>query len=107
MCRSSETTNGINIGYRGSATTDLDGSGTNTVSISAKFLNLLADGTSGSDPDVSYVRCNQPTSTTTTCDMAFGTSMDDALKASIIRSEEHTSELQSHVNLVCRLLLEK
>src|SRR4051812_49619459 len=28
----------------------------------------------------------------------------DGLK---VRSEEHTSELQSHVNLVCRLLLEK
>src|SRR5713101_9043302 len=28
------------------------------------------------------------------------------LKVSL-RSEEHTSELQSHVNLVCRLLLEK
>src|SRR5713101_5510528 len=27
--------------------------------------------------------------------------------ASSSRSEEHTSELQSHVNLVCRLLLEK
>src|SRR5690242_988027 len=27
--------------------------------------------------------------------------------ASVWRSEEHTSELQSHVNLVCRLLLEK
>src|SRR5690242_21246816 len=27
--------------------------------------------------------------------------------ASSARSEEHTSELQSHVNLVCRLLLEK
>src|SRR5690242_17816817 len=26
---------------------------------------------------------------------------------SSLRSEEHTSELQSHVNLVCRLLLEK
>src|SRR5690242_20847172 len=26
---------------------------------------------------------------------------------SLPRSEEHTSELQSHVNLVCRLLLEK
>src|SRR5438477_1903499 len=26
---------------------------------------------------------------------------------STTRSEEHTSELQSHVNLVCRLLLEK
>src|SRR5690242_7045079 len=31
---------------------------------------------------------------------SFGRSRD-------IRSEEHTSELQSHVNLVCRLLLEK
>src|SRR5260370_22434310 len=27
--------------------------------------------------------------------------------ASSLRSEEHTSELQSHLNLVCRLLLEK
>src|SRR5260370_22142522 len=35
----------------------------------------------------------------------------DALRANQdkadIRSEEHTSELQSHLNLVCRLLLEK
>src|SRR5690242_2900922 len=29
------------------------------------------------------------------------------LAAFNVRSEEHTSELQSHVNLVCRLLLEK
>src|SRR5690242_21933159 len=28
-------------------------------------------------------------------------------RAIVPRSEEHTSELQSHVNLVCRLLLEK
>src|SRR5260370_29566635 len=27
--------------------------------------------------------------------------------AKMLRSEEHTSELQSHLNLVCRLLLEK
>src|SRR6266571_4537474 len=27
-------------------------------------------------------------------------------RARAVRSEEHTSELQSHVNLVCRLLLE-
>src|SRR5260370_22429308 len=27
--------------------------------------------------------------------------------AKVRRSEEHTSELQSHLNLVCRLLLEK
>src|SRR4051812_49991302 len=30
-----------------------------------------------------------------------------ALVSASSRSEEHTSELQSHVNLVCRLLLEK
>src|SRR5260370_26950532 len=29
------------------------------------------------------------------------------LTGQLIRSEEHTSELQSHLNLVCRLLLEK
>src|SRR5207237_4166949 len=30
-----------------------------------------------------------------------------ALPVGALRSEEHTSELQSHLNLVCRLLLEK
>src|SRR5580698_10826004 len=30
-----------------------------------------------------------------------------ATPTAIARSEEHTSELQSHVNVVCRLLLEK
>src|SRR5260370_22487590 len=29
------------------------------------------------------------------------------LGGAVLRSEEHTSELQSHLNLVCRLLLEK
>src|SRR5882762_11270525 len=31
----------------------------------------------------------------------------DGSGAARLRSEEHTSELQSHLNLVCRLLLEK
>src|SRR5260370_10853666 len=30
-----------------------------------------------------------------------------AIGDALARSEEHTSELQSHLNLVCRLLLEK
>src|SRR5260370_17239381 len=30
-----------------------------------------------------------------------------SLRSECRRSEEHTSELQSHLNLVCRLLLEK
>src|SRR5260370_28385468 len=36
-----------------------------------------------------------------------GTSIPGDRGASSGRSEEHTSELQSHLNLVCRLLLEK
>src|SRR5260370_7427083 len=31
----------------------------------------------------------------------------DIVDRLLLRSEEHTSELQSHLNLVCRLLLEK
>src|SRR5260370_32645543 len=33
--------------------------------------------------------------------------VDQAVDQTCARSEEHTSELQSHLNLVCRLLLEK
>src|SRR5260370_5520519 len=40
--------------------------------------------------------------------LLFGAPFLDALPAGMLhRSEEHTSELQSHLNLVCRLLLEK
>src|SRR5688572_32761196 len=38
---------------------------------------------------------------------AVGDGRDDARAAAADRSEEHTSELQSQSNLVCRLLLEK
>src|SRR5438477_9793132 len=42
------------------------------------------------------------------CDRCVGPHWNGSTKrVSPIRSEEHTSELQSHVNLVCRLLLEK
>src|SRR5438477_3503506 len=50
----------------------------------------------------------------TTCHVDFiiqpaGATFGDAIDEwrGKARSEEHTSELQSHVNLVCRLLLEK
>src|SRR5260370_9119153 len=39
------------------------------------------------------------------CYLDFGAGIETC--ALPIRSEEHTSELQSHLNLVCRLLLEK
>src|SRR5690242_21540324 len=38
---------------------------------------------------------------------SFVVSNETSNSPSMRRSEEHTSELQSHVNLVCRLLLEK
>src|SRR2546427_7771390 len=38
---------------------------------------------------------------------AIATHIAKTLKTACIRSEEHTSELQSQSNLVCRLLLEK
>src|SRR5260370_4946470 len=50
-------------------------------------------------PDLNAVLSGQDTDpVTTTLRAAVG---------EIGRSEEHTSELQSHLNLVCRLLLEK
>src|SRR5207237_9897989 len=33
--------------------------------------------------------------------------INSGFSSASLRSEEHTSELQSHLNLVCRLLLEK
>src|SRR5690242_20779528 len=39
--------------------------------------------------------------------IATGIGHSLATASTAARSEEHTSELQSHVNLVCRLLLEK
>src|SRR5260370_6323595 len=37
----------------------------------------------------------------------FTNTTGDPVFDGTLRSEEHTSELQSHLNLVCRLLLEK
>src|SRR5260370_10248600 len=39
--------------------------------------------------------------------LAIGWTMGTLVQPMARRSEEHTSELQSHLNLVCRLLLEK
>src|SRR5260370_3314910 len=39
--------------------------------------------------------------------LAMGIHASQGFSVLVFRSEEHTSELQSHLNLVCRLLLEK
>src|SRR5690242_21434612 len=61
-------------------------------------LRSIAPTPCVSSPDLLRPSCNHrrpaPTASSTS-------------QAAWSRSEEHTSELQSHVNLVCRLLLEK
>src|SRR5690242_21198040 len=52
---------------------------------------------------LAWYRSSSPPSTFTT---TFG-GRTWRTRGAGLRSEEHTSELQSHVNLVCRLLLEK
>src|SRR5260370_30496871 len=42
-----------------------------------------------------------------TCLLASANETQSCLEVLLARSEEYTSELQSHLNLVCRLLLEK
>src|SRR5438270_8160842 len=55
------------------------------------------------------IRVMPPTSTTALMSEAFSLASLSAFShgAAVLRSEEHTSELQSQSNLVCRLLLEK
>src|SRR5260370_23502665 len=57
-------------------------------------------------------RCSIPSPVTAETAMSFSGGSatwgkSDLFPTTICRSEEHTSELQSHLNLVCRLLLEK
>src|SRR5690242_21089573 len=70
--------------------------------LAPSFVNVLADRTRPADAGERTV------------DLASKRPLFDALlepyfppQEADARSEEHTSELQSHVNLVCRLLLEK
>src|SRR6266480_7579630 len=55
--------------------------------------------------DALSISIRSPTSSSTSWTMPFP--MLRTATSGRPRSEEHTSELQSHVNLVCRLLLEK
>src|SRR4051812_49553146 len=65
------------------------------------YTTLFRSRGSGSPTTtLSHQRASSPATASTTSRCSRLSFTDD-------RSEEHTSELQSHVNLVCRLLLEK
>src|SRR5207249_9208175 len=68
------------------------------------FLQTLSDGFTRPYPDI-----NTFTGMCTTCNPATDPNCSSSRQGNnfLIRSEEHTSELQSRFDLVCRLLLEK
>src|SRR5688572_32387047 len=80
----------------------------------------LFRSSAGKSIRVNITRCPPPNSPLTFCAAAasvlfdvschcweFAVSRSKISRLLILRSEEHTSELQSQSNLVCRLLLEK
>src|SRR5205807_4943579 len=84
------------------------------------MISPTGNGTSPSTPTVSSrpgMNCSAMTSVSNAVATSTAASNPSALRTSVIpteepifdglRSEEHTSELQSPCNLVCRLLLEK
>src|SRR3989475_5137578 len=58
-------------------------------------------------PTHSVVIFSAKTSEPPKCSKIFGQVSESLQRSRMPRSEEHTSELQSQSNLVCRLLLEK
>src|SRR5438034_5895029 len=80
---------------------------------------LLARGEDAADPEVEVVRARRRLPRRLVGDEAITEELEQALVEGLHpvlavalrdgrrRSEEHTSELQSHSDLVCRLLLEK
>src|SRR3712207_7730479 len=57
-------------------------------------------------PRACYCRCGKVRAGAAAC-LAEASAGDERRSAHFLRSEEHTSELQSRQYLVCRLLLEK
>src|SRR5260221_3655883 len=61
-------------------------------------------------PYTTLFRSAAPRASVSWCTQTSGRSSPNgspSLTLALVRSEEHTSELQSHSDLVCRLLLEK
>src|SRR5260370_26176566 len=80
----------------------------------ARFRRTGVAGRAGIQPHCGIHRLGHPaafgraeTRSARESDRCFKEGNAVVMLPSLKRSEEHTSELQSHLNLVCRLLLEK
>src|SRR5207237_7243921 len=82
-----------------------------TLTVNADGLRLLTCSTSlpseSSSPGLSRIGPEIRVRLTCVPFVLSRSSMVAVPETTVIRSEEHTSELQSHLNLVCRLLLGK
>src|SRR5256885_12681959 len=78
-------------------------------SVAATRAGMMKDGLADGLPSASSTRPNGVSSSITNVFLSVDAILDsEAIRSRpIARSEEHTSELQSPCNLVCRLLLEK
>src|SRR5260221_4243832 len=84
--------------------------------VKSAFLEFVRHIVNGEIDEVSRGLAASPTLATAPAEVGaarhaapdfFFTEIAHYLYAGAVRSEEHTSELQSHSDLVCRLLLEK
>src|SRR2546430_16681533 len=71
--------------------------------VSGRFVRLVLPG---DNPDVASLVLEHESGALSTLNASYASASEYYL-LNIYRSEEHTSELQSQSNLVCRLLLEK
>src|SRR5260370_3326586 len=89
--------------FRSAKVTDVAG---NPSSASATFT-VTEDTTAPNAPTVPDLIAASDSGTSSTDNITNVTTPTFSGTAEAGRSEEHTSELQSHLNLICRLLLEK
>src|SRR5438874_10277334 len=68
---------------------------------------FLIEGSATLTIETSSTVMNIATQTSASASQRLGSAGDIRLLSTVCRSEEHTSELQSRRDLVCRLLLEK
>src|SRR5439155_14483647 len=72
-----------------------------------KFSSATAGIKASGKPDLALILADRPTSAAALFTKNFVTAAPVEVGRGSLRSEEHTSELQSRGHLVCRLLLEK
>lgn len=81
---SAKTSNNINFGFTAQTSADVGSSGTTSISMSGKFLNLITDTTGDSGVDIQYVKGTQTSSSNTRFTIGFGNTLSDSDKNGLV-----------------------